>query len=221
VLWRGICHPRPLRGKSRYSGISPVLFPSYGLTRWHWFYYIATCSTVLHPLACCQQICHSPSSFSFIHSPATSQAAPRLPPFMSDVHHQCSNPPELVPDHNLTDPHAQDLIATTPKSTTAPVIHAPMEMVMEMEMEMEINPPASVQEPDAASTHSLPVVHVTAGQIPSVQPLTARSTDHSTSSPDSSNRLTTHIDRSTSLRNNRRSIIDVSHNYHFQLYSAR
>lgn len=125
---------------------------------------------------------------------------------MLDTHNQCSDPPELLPDVNLNSqivPNAQDFIPTTPKITNAPVVQSPMDVV---------SPP---QEPsDAASIHSLPVPHVTAGQFPPVQSLTARSTDHSTSL-ENSNMLTatTHLDRATSFRNNRRSVMDVSYNY--------
>lgn len=125
---------------------------------------------------------------------------------MLDTHNQCSDPPELVLDVNLNAqiiPNAQDFIPTTPKITDVPVVQSSMDVV---------SPP---QEPtDAASIHSLPVPHVAAGQFLPVQSLTARSTDHSTSL-ENSNMLTptTHLDRATSLRNNRRSVMDVSYNY--------
>lgn len=129
---------------------------------------------------------------------------------MSDAHNQQSNLPELVLDDNLTEEQSQDLITTIPKTASTPVVHP----TLDMDVNSSSFPTGAQDRSDAASSHSLPLAHVTANQPPSVQPFTARSTDHSTSFPESSNRLTTHIDRATSLRNNRRSVMDVSYNYH-------
>ncbi|KAG1757415.1 hypothetical protein EDB19DRAFT_1924292 [Suillus lakei] len=113
-----------------------------------------------------------------------------------------SDAPVIVPDDgqdNIVDldPSPQDLtvtaikvVDTSPKTTsTAPVIQPATDTA---------SLPMNTQEPsDDASVHSLPVVAASSVQIPSamsIDPL-----------PEPSNRL---IERSTSIRNNRRSIMD-------------
>ncbi|KAG2129917.1 hypothetical protein DEU56DRAFT_741013 [Suillus clintonianus] len=126
---------------------------------------------------------------------------------LDEPHDQCSDAPVVIVDDRQdnivpVDPSPQDLTVTaivkvvdaTPKTTTstAPVIQPPMDTA---------SPPSNLQEPsDDASIHSLPVV---AAQTPSVQMPTAISTEQS---PEPSNRL---IERSTSIRNNRRSVMDT------------
>jgi hypothetical protein len=126
---------------------------------------------------------------------------------------QCSDAPVVIPDDgqdNITDldPSPQDLtvtaikvVDTTPKTTsTSPVIQPAMDTAS--------LPTNTQQSSDNASIHSLPVIPTSSVQTP-----TAMSTDP-LAEPGS--RL---IERSISIRNNRRSVMDVSFNNYFHLCS--
>ncbi|KAG0709019.1 hypothetical protein DFH29DRAFT_890173 [Suillus ampliporus] len=123
---------------------------------------------------------------------------------MVDAHSQCSHPPEIISDDTgeHLDPHrtSQDLTVTSIKVANVPPMSTNLPVLVP-DTAASLPTTSQPQEPsDDTSIHSLPI---TASQSPTVQTPTADP------SPEPTNRLITHIERSTSIRNNRRSVMDT------------